>query len=232
MSRQESIQDRRKTRSGFLLILASISLFIFLIFIGTKYAAQAALFAEKFKKDAVIVQEDHTPPAQPRLDTNVPKYTKYKTIQLEGYAETNSTVKIYINDSVVKETTAGDDSKYSVEISLTDNQNDIWATATDKAGNEGDHSPIRRVTFDNNAPEIEVSEPNEADTVSEKSAVIKGKTEPGASITANGRVGIVDPEGNFTIKYSLQEGENLINLIAIDPAENKTEKEMKLIYEP
>lgn len=232
MSRRESIQDKRRARRGLLLILSSISLFLLLMFAGVKYAANVALFAEKFKKDDQLSQEDKTPPGPPRLDTKLPKATNKERVFLEGYAESNSTVKIYVNEEIAGETQAGEDSKFSVETNLKEGQNEIWAKATDKSGNEGDQSPTRRVIFDNEAPEVNITEPKEGDTILEKILTIKGKTEVGASLTANDRVGIVDSDGNFTVKYSLSEGENVIKLVSVDLAENKTEKEMKLIYEP
>jgi len=232
MSRRESTYERRKTRRGFLLILASVGLLLFFIFVGLKYIANLALWAEKFKKETDVTINDKTPPAPPRLDTKIPKYTNKEIVDLEGYAESGSLVKIYLNGEVVKEITASEESRYSTQIKLKKGENQIWATATDSAGNEGEQSPNRYVVFDSEAPIIEVLEPKNGETVSDKDISIKGKTEAGSQITANERLGTVNSEGNFSVKYTLSEGENTIKLISVDGAENRTEKELIVTFEP
>ncbi len=232
MSRRESIQDRKKSRNGILLLAAAALLFALLIFVGIKYAANVALFVEKYKKPAPIIQNDKTAPAPPRVDSEVPKITNKETLLISGYSEVGSTVKIYNNGSSVGENLVGDDSRYSVEIKLQKGENQIWATATDTAGNEGGTSPYRVANYDPDAPEIEITEPKDGDTVGEKSLTIKGKTEIGSQITANDRLGTVDQDGNLTIKLTLTEGENIIKLVSTDLAENKTEKDIRVTYEP
>ncbi|MEK7521460.1 MAG: hypothetical protein AAB599_01510 [Patescibacteria group bacterium] len=237
MSRRESITEKRKTRHGLLLIFASIGLLLLFVFVGTKYLANVASYAvasyaERFKKENEISTEDKTPPGPPRLDTDVPKYTDKNTLSLEGFAESGSIVKIYLNGRVVGETQVSEESKYSLDILLEKGENDIWAAATDIAGNEGEQSPTRRVVFDNESPIIEVSEPKEGETVAEKFLRIKGKTEVGAQIRANERLGVVDQEGNFDVKYTLVEGENRIVLTAVDLAENKSEKTLMISFTP
>ena len=62
--------------------------------------------------------------------------------------------------------------------------------------------------------------------------IIKGKTEKEAVVTVNERQVIVGLEGNFEADYFLTEGDNEIIVVAKDKAGNKTEKTIKVKYQP
>lgn len=77
-------------------------------------------------------------------------------------------------------------------------------------------------TADDIPPVLEIEEL--PDITYEKDLVIKGKTEPGATVTINDNAVKVDNDGSFTTKLTLKIGPNTIKVVAVDPAGNKTEK--------
>jgi hypothetical protein len=63
----------------------------------------------------------------------------------------------------------------------------------------------------------------------EKKVLIKGKTEPGAKITINGKDVSVNEDGTFSLEVELKEGENTFEIIAIDPAGNESKTTLTII---
>jgi len=230
-SRRLSVDNKRKTRQGLMLFLLSGGLLFFLLYMGINGAATLTLLADRFRKEEVVSTEDKTPPTRPSL-VDFPKVTREPEITIKGYSEAGTSVGIYRNDKLITEVQVGEDSKFSAKITLEKGENIIAFIARDKAGNDSEKYDGNVVIFDNEPPFIEVTSPVDGQEVAEKVLVIEGKTEGGSKITANERIGTVDADGNFTIKYTLAEGENSILLVAIDRGENKTEKTLTVKYSP
>lgn len=65
--------------------------------------------------------------------------------------------------------------------------------------------------------------------VFEETVVLRGETEPGATVRLNGELIPVDPTGRFTARRALQPGENRMILEACDEAGNCTRLEFVLV---
>lgn len=179
-------------------------------------------------------KEDTTPPLPPKLRP-LPEATNKEKITLQGFAEPGATVKIFLNEELKKEVVIETDGSFTTEaISLSLGKNKIKAKAYDQAGNESKDSGIIIIDFDKTPPELEVLSPEDSASFSgeEKEVEITGKTEAEAALKINGHLIILNPEGNFSYPLNLSEGENIIQIEAIDKAENKTEKEITVFYAP
>ncbi|MCX8095493.1 MAG: stalk domain-containing protein [Caldisericia bacterium] len=102
--------------------------------------------------------------------------------------------------------------------------------AKDEANNE---SNIITYTFkiDITPPILEISSPLSNIEVLEKILEIKGKTEPGITVKSKDISVISDQQtGDFKISYTLNEGENKIEVKAIDKAGNETIKTLIIRY--
>lgn len=234
ISRRSQIEEKKKARRAFLLIISSVALFLILIFAGIGSIAKLAIFVGNFRSTPQPISNDKTPPGPPRMNNwdSLPKYTKTDQLDISGFAETESKIKIYNNDSSTGEAIVGNNSQFSTRVTLSKGENYIYATATDPSGNEGDHSPAGRTTYDPDPPVVEIEYPQENEQVYEKNLIIKGKTENGASISIGDRVGVVAEDGFFIIKHSLSEGLNSITLTSIDQAGNQAEKSITVTYVP
>ncbi|MBI4028918.1 MAG: hypothetical protein HY376_00970 [Candidatus Blackburnbacteria bacterium] len=234
ISRRSQVDEKRKARRAFLLIISSMALFLFLIFVGVGSAAKLAIFVGSMRNTPQATSDDKTPPGPPRMNNwdSLPKYTKADQLDISGYAEAESKIKIYNNDSVIGEASVGNNSQFSTRVVLSKGENYIFATATDPSDNEGDHSPAGRTIYDPDPPQIEIESPKDNDQVYEKVLTISGKTEAGASISIGDRVGVVQDDGSFTIKYTLSEGSNSITLTSVDQAGNQAEKSLTVVFTP
>jgi cytoskeletal protein RodZ len=73
---------------------------------------------------------------------------------------------------------------------------------------------------------LEVIEPKENTTYSSSSIRVSGKTSAYAEVYVNDTQTKADGTGNFSVNYNLDEGENLLTIVANDQAGNYVEKEM------
>lgn len=234
ISRRYRVQEKRTTRNAVLLLLLSVGLLLFLLFFGIPSLINFAVFVSNLKDSSTpIAQDDKTPPIPPQLD-EPPRYIKTDKIIVGGRAEAGSTLKLFHQGKLIKETLVDDKSNYSLDIQLEKGENTLYVTATDKAGNESDHSSQRVVFYDLEPPALEVTKPKDGDTFlgDNKTVDIEGVVELDSKVTINDRLAIVGADGKFNYTFTLSEGENTIIVIALDPAENKTEKQIKVTYIP
>lgn len=73
---------------------------------------------------------------------------------------------------------------------------------------------------------LTVSSPVDGATQSSKVLVVKGKTTVGTEIFVNDKEGKADAGGNFSVNLTLDEGENIVLVIASDASGNYLEKEL------
>lgn len=235
LSRRLRVRERRLTRKAYLLLLASAILFgAFILFVPSRIA-QILTFTEGFKSDSLPQEQDKTPPAPPGIEPP-PDYIKTDKITITGRAEIDSVVKIYNNETPAGEITVDQASNFSTEITLTEGKNEIWATATDSAGNTSDKSSTRAILYDTKAPQMEIKNPQDGQSFSgkeEKSITIEGTiNETEVKVTINDRLANLTEDGRFLLRYTLAEGENTLIFVAVDKAENKTEKTVTVTYSP
>ncbi len=199
-----------------------------IIYKGVPFLIQMAGFFGDLKSSKELVEnEDQTPPSPPRLQAG-PGATNDPYVTLKGFAEAGATVKIFLNAELEKEVISDNDASFIVDsLFLSSGKNRLQAKAIDRAGNESEDSVMMIIDYDNQAPALEVNQPEPAEKVK-----ISGKTEPEATLKINDRLIILDQEGNFTSAINLDEGENRILVSATDQAGNQTEKEIILNYAP
>ena len=88
-----------------------------------------------------------------------------------------------------------------------------------------------QLSFLTKPPELIIKYPSEDLIVNEEKILIKGKTQINAEISINGSGAWLDEEGNFNQELFLQEGINVIKIIAVNKFGRKNEIIRKIIYE-
>lgn len=166
---------------------------------------------------------------------NIPfESTNSAQIKISGYAAPKTTVEIYL-DSVVTDTVTVDNSGQfeAHDISLSEGSNNIHGVTID-----GDKKSLPskniRVYFSNEKPKLEVTEPGDGTQKSggDKRIRVAGKTDPNNRITINGVTAIVNSEGNFGTDINLNDGENVLTIMAISAVGNTTQIERRVTYTP
>ncbi len=151
--------------------------------------------------------------------------------EVTGTAEPGSTVTVKFPGNKTGTATADEDGKYTVEIpdevKLSGGE-ELEVTATDKAGNTSDKATT--TVADKTAPDAPT-----ADDITSESPSVKGKAEPGSTITVNmpGHdpiTGTVDDNGNYEIDLpkDLQGGEE-VTIRATDKDGNVSSETKKTV---
>ena len=79
---------------------------------------------------------------------------------------------------------------------------------------------------------LTVSQPADGSIVDIGSVEVTGHTTPDAVVSINGELVEVDGEGNFTIMVVLEEGPNIIEVIASDLEGNEESRTLVIVYVP
>lgn len=80
--------------------------------------------------------------------------------------------------------------------------------------------------------ELKVIEPQDESIVYSSPVVVRGTAWPDAVVSVDGQMAEVDEEGNFEVSVSLEEGPNLIEVVASDFRGNERRIEIAVIYIP
>ncbi len=176
---------------------------------------------------------DNLPPPPPQLDP-LPEATNSASLAISGQAEAGAELVLFQNGEEKEKTKVNEEGDFIFsQVELEEGENIFLARAYDEAGNESQASLAQTVIFDKEPPALEIESPGDGQTINDnKEIIIKGKTEKEAVVTVNERQVIVGLEGNFEADYFLTEGDNEIIVVAKDKAGNKTEKTIKVKYQP
>ena len=233
-SRRSSLEEEKNLKKAITFIVLSVLSLLAIVFIALPLIARLVGFITDLKnKDTPISITDNTPPAPPRIE-NLPEATNKISLEITGVTEEGVEVYIFINNDK-NEVVANSFGEFNLSVNLDKGENVIYAIAKDQAGNESVESEYYVVVYDNEPPEINVDSPSDGESFygsKQKEIEIKGSTDPDSTLTINDRFVTLDDEGYFVFKISLNEGENTLNLKAIDKAENQTEKSIKVNFTP
>ena len=136
------------------------------------------------------------------------------------------TVRIYVNGAEVRERDLPETERFELsDIPLAQGTNVIGATLVGDGG-EGPRSADVTIIRDDQLPDIEISQPAARSTVYTDTVLLRGETEPGASLSVT-RSGSdneletdVSASGRFSAVLELRPGSNSFTLRSVDQAGN------------
>lgn len=231
-SRLSSIEEKKNTRRAIFFIVITLAVLAGLFFYGISLSANIATFFSGLKTGNTITQvKDTTPPGPPYL-ANLPEATNQQNLEITGTCEPDATVILSVNNNE-SNTLADKDGNFVFTVSLNKGQNTIWAKVRDQAGNVSQPSDTFTVTFDNEAPKLDISSPQDGTSFygsKQQLVTITGTTKPGSSATVNDRLIRLNDDGTFSYQYNLSTGDNVLNFSVTDQAGNKTDKSLTLHY--
>ncbi len=79
---------------------------------------------------------------------------------------------------------------------------------------------------------LTVTQPTDESIITTDKAEVIGITTPGAVVSVNGELAEVDEGGNFTMMVVLEEGPNIIEVIASDLEGNEESHTLVIVYVP
>ncbi len=228
-SRLAKKQKKELTKQTIVLILLSI--IVGLLFLLIILPSGVRLFFDILDKQTDIHQADTIPP-QPPIVSAPPEFTNQDKLQLSGYGESESKIRLEVNNQV-QDTVAVDDSdQFEVIVHLSSGENIVSLFSIDSQGNKSQHQQFF-VTLDKEPPEIEIDFPEdeaEFDLKKDEVIQIEGTTEPKSKVYVNNRLTYADSDGVFSTRFQLSSGENTIEIRVLDQAGNENETEITVYY--
>ena len=185
----------------------------------------------KTEREDLTRQEDTIPPITPRL-ASIPEATNSASLDIEGFAEPKSEVKIEFNEEIIDVQVDEEGSFKISKLFLEEGINSLSAWSKDESGNTSEETDVFNIIYDKVSPELEILSPENNSKTEEQSLEVKGKTESDARVTVNEHVVIVGKEGEFSTEIVLQEGGNEIVVVSEDKAGNTTERKLNVTYAP
>jgi hypothetical protein len=233
-SRLQRREIRHQWRVAGIWILLTVLVITGLLVYGIPLFIKLVVWYGDYKSSGnPIVIEDMVPPAPPLV--NLPYIaTSSAVLKVDGRAEPGVTVKIFVNDEEVKSVVADADGRFMAgEVTLNKGYNLIFATAVDGAQNVSVESRRERVLYDNQAPELVVESPGQGSQFygsAGREIEVTGKTDMDARVSVNGRSVIVNSDGSFAAYVTLDAGEQILEVRAVDEAGNESKKDVNVEY--
>ncbi|MFI5265718.1 MAG: hypothetical protein ACHQT7_03165 [Candidatus Levyibacteriota bacterium] len=228
-------QEKTKKQIAFFAIAIIILVFGALNF-GPGLLSGVGSFTSGLKKPTTtttITTEENTLEA-PFIDS-IPDATDSAEINISGSSSySDAQVELYVNGSLYDTTPLTQDQKFDFNmVKLTEGGNSIQARV--KKGNQV--SPFTRtynVSYSQGAPKLDISSPTDGQKFSrgDQTITVQGTTDPDNTVTVNGSRAIVDGSGNFSYYLNLSEGDNNLDISAVNQAGQKTDKTLKVNYKP
>jgi predicted nucleic acid-binding Zn-ribbon protein len=233
-SRISRLEEKRTKKQLFLVTVGIVILILALITIGIPLVVRISVFLGNLKSTEQVDSSDKTSPLSPMI-APIPEATNSATVKVEGYAEPETNLNIFVNGLAIDSVLVGNDGDFEFShLELQSGDNSIYAIAVDAAGNESPKSNEQTVKYLKTGPTMEVSEPKDGQEFGRnfETIQIKGKTDSEVNVRINERFVAVAEDGSFIFNLKLSEGENKISIKATDIAGNINEKELKVTYKP
>lgn len=159
-----------------------------------------------------------------KVDTQPPKITiiepQFTHTNREDLIISGITEPSILVSSGTSSTTSNSKGQFTLKVKLSPGENVIKVYAIDSAGNKGEVT--LNITLDISPPFLKLDPSLKSwMEVYEETLEIKGEVEVGADLTINGVPVSYDTQGRFSYTVRLQEGNNSIQIVAVDKAGNQ-----------
>lgn len=226
------IENRNKKRLVWSIIISIALLVVIFNWVLPGLIGQLGKFNKTTTKNSVTSQDAELAP--PVL--NIPyEATNTASIKVKGYTTPNTKVQIYLDDRVVDAQVSQSDGNFITgPIDLSVGTNNIFGKTIDDNNKESLPSKTIQVIYNNDKPQLDISSPEDNKEIKggDKKVTVSGKTDPDNDVRINGAKAIVNSDGTFSTTVSLNDGDNLINIVASNSVGNSTSVDRKVKYTP
>lgn len=223
-------EDLKYIGLGFLYLFLTIG-FGFLIFkFGIGAAVKISEFLQKNKPLSNNSLTDNFIPS-PAFNL-IQEATNSAELSLSGYGPANKEVIVSLNNEE-NSFTVDSEGKFSGIIHLSLGSNTLSAVTKDFENKTSSPSKTYTIFYSDSPPNLEITSPEQDATIKRNASVsIIGKTDSKSKVYVNDHLITVTSDGTFSYEVKLQRGDNRFKISSIDPAQNKTEKDLTLHFQP
>ena len=224
-TRLERIRGRKAGIQGVVYLLVAGLIVIAMIVWGVKgIASLAGMFV---KPDTDMTDQYELKPTPP-IFSDVPEATFSATVNISGFAQPGVDVALYLNGAEVERKLTAESGTFKFEeVPVSEGENTIYAYSLTSRDLTSEKSKEPKVTLDS---------PRDGDVFrgqTQRIANFAGAVdEAGSKVYIGERMVIVQSDGKFTLPYQLVEGDQEIQIRAVDHAGNENISTIKLRWEP
>jgi bacillopeptidase F (M6 metalloprotease family)/subtilisin family serine protease len=152
--------------------------------------------------------------------------TNEAAVTVQGTASPTTSISLLNNGEEVATADIGEDGTFNIDIELAEGENTLQAV-TYVNGEEATESETVTVTLDTIAPDLNITNVKDGDRTNRETLTVQGTVSDAnlSSVTVNGQQAAVEAEsGTFSKRILLDQGENVIEVVATDGAGNTTTK--------
>ena len=233
-SRLERVRSRKAAKQGIIYLVLAVLLIITTIVWGLPAIAKITGILIKTDINPIEITEQRpTPP----IFSDVPEATYSAKVMIAGYAQPGLEVILYINGAEYDRQLISESGIFSFDkVPLTEGPNDAYAYTTTPHNLRSEQSKTYTITVDSTLPVVTIESPHDADVFRGQSQritnIVGSVNELGSKVFIGDRMLIIQPDGKFNLTYQLIEGDQELQIKAIDKAGNENLSTLKLRWEP
>ncbi len=229
-SRLVKYERRQALRSALLYIVLTAAILFGLTRFGTQIVTSVTGLITSTKD---VQQQSNSSLVAPAQINSLPEITNQKIITIQGAAPSGLTVRLTLNGQK-QDIVSNAQGVWATAFSLNEGENNMKAQVVDLQGNTSQEVSAV-VTLDTTAPTLSISAPEDNSIKNgkkEQSVSIEGTTDQDSTVRINDRIAIVSGNGQFSIQFTLNDGDNEFTVIATDRAGNTTQDQRHITYNP
>ncbi|MCL4366089.1 hypothetical protein M1437_02580 [Patescibacteria group bacterium] len=237
-SRRSAKRYAAKSRRNFIITLVIVGVLFYstINWILPSFIGGISVVKDTIKPSKKIVSPSQQNAALAPPVLSIPyEATNSSQIDIKGFGTADSKVAIYIDDELKQKTDVTSDGSFNFkEIALNLGTNNIYGKTIDDNDKESLPSKTIKLIYNNEKPPLDISEPEDDKKIQggNKKVKVSGKTDPQIKVFINGNQVIVNKDGDFSVDQSLNDGDNIIIIKAVDISSNTTEIQRKVNYTP
>jgi hypothetical protein len=233
-SRLERVRSRKAGKQGATYLIIAIILVIGTLIWGLPAVARlAGYMVESDDKPIEFNEQRPTPP----IFSDIPEATYSAKVGIAGYAQPGLDVVLYINGAEYEKKLVSESGTFAFEkVQLSEGENTAYAYTATPHDLRSEQSKTYTIVMDSTKPSVTLDTPKEGEVFRGQGQRITtfsgGVSELGSKVYIGERMVIVQSDGKFSLPYQLVEGDQEIQIKAIDKAGNEGNSTIKLRWEP
>lgn len=233
-SRLERVRSRKAGKQGAIYLLLALGLILVTIFWGLPALARLTGLLIKTDKTSTVADEQRpTPP----IFSDIPEATYSAQVRIAGYAQPGLDVILFLNGAEYDRKLVSESGTFSFDkVNLSEGDNAAYAYTATTKDLRSEQSKNYMIVVDTTDPTVTIDSPKPGQVFrgqSERITNIVGSVnELGSKVYVGERMVILSSDGKFSLTYQLVEGDQELQIRAIDKAGNEGDSTLKLRWEP
>jgi len=233
-SRLERVRSRKAGKQGVIYLVLAVLLIVATIAWGLPAMAKLTGMIIKTDNNPIVIDEQRpTPP----IFSDIPEATYSAQVKIAGFAQPGLDVILFINGAEYDSKLVSESGTFNFEkVMLTEGDNTTYAYTATPHDLRSEQSKTYTIVLDATKPVVTLETPKEGEVFRGQGQRITSFTgsvsELGSKVFIGERMVIVSSDGKFSLPYQLVEGDQDIQIRAIDKAGNENMSSIKLRWEP